>query len=108
MHFNAPLYLSGNGKEGSTGIDDLKLFAVSRLFLDNFKNIQASWVKLGRKLSQVMLSFGANDLGGTLVEENISRSAGIDTEMVSEAELQRIIKSSGKMPRKRDTLYSHQ
>jgi FO synthase subunit 2 len=108
VHFNAPLYLSGNGRGGSTGMEDLKLFAVSRLFLDNFKNIQASWVKLGRKLSQVMLSFGANDLGGTLFEENISRSAGIDSEMVSERELERIIKSAGKVPKRRDTLYSHQ
>jgi FO synthase subunit 2 len=108
VHFNAPLFLKGGGKEGSTGMEDLKLFAVSRLFLDNFKNIQASWVKLGRKLSQVMLSFGANDLGGTLFEENISRSAGIDTEMVSERELERIIKSAGKVPKQRDTLYSHQ
>ncbi|MBU2560480.1 5-amino-6-(D-ribitylamino)uracil--L-tyrosine 4-hydroxyphenyl transferase CofH [archaeon] len=108
VHFNAPLYLSGGGKEGSTGMDDLKLFAVSRLFLDNFKNIQASWVKLGRKLSQVALSFGANDLGGTLVEENISRSAGIKIDMVTEHELFRIIKSAGKAPVKRDTVYSHQ
>jgi FO synthase subunit 2 len=108
VHFNAPLFRSGKGKEGPTGMDDLRLFAVSRLFLDNFKNIQASWVKLGRKLSQVMLSFGANDLGGTLIEENISRSAGVNTEMVSESELKRIIKSSGKVPKVRDTLYSHQ
>ena len=108
VHFNAPLYLSGNGREGSTGMDDLKLFATSRLFLDNFRNIQASWVKLGRKLSQVMLSFGANDLGGTLIEENISRSAGVDLEMISEKELERMIKSAGKVPLRRDTLYSHQ
>jgi len=108
IHFNAPMHISGNGREGATGIDDLKLFAISRLFLDNFKNIQASWVKLGRKLSQVMLSFGANDLGGTLVEENISRSAGIDCDMISEKELKRIITSAGKTPLARDTLYSHQ
>jgi FO synthase subunit 2 len=108
IHFNAPLFISGNGKEGPTGMDDLKLFATSRLFLDNFKNIQASWVKLGRKLSQVALSFGANDLGGTLIEENISRSAGLDTKMISEKEFERIIKSAGKVPKRRDTLYSHQ
>jgi FO synthase subunit 2 len=108
VHFNAPLYKSGNGRGGSTGIEDLKLFAVSRLFLDNFKNIQSSWVKLGRKLSQVMLCFGANDLGGTLMEENISRSAGTDPTMVSEKELERMIVSSGGVPIRRDTLYSHQ
>jgi FO synthase subunit 2 len=108
IHFNTPLFISGNGREGPTGMDDIKLFAVSRLFLDNFRNIQASWVKLGRKLSQVMLSFGANDLGGTLIEENISRSAGINLEIVTEKELERIIKSAGKVPLRRDTLYSHQ
>jgi FO synthase subunit 2 len=108
VHFNAPLFLSGNGREGSTGIEDLKLFAVSRLFLDNFKNIQASWVKLGRKLSQVMLCFGANDLGGTLMEENISRSAGIDLEMLTEKELERMITCVGRAALRRDTLYSHQ
>jgi FO synthase subunit 2 len=108
VHFNAPLYKSGNGREGSTGAEDLKLFAVSRLFLDNFKNIQASWVKLGRKLSQVMLCFGANDLGGTLGEENISRSAGIAPEMITEKELERMIANVGRVPLRRDTLYSHQ
>lgn len=108
VHFNAPLFLSGTGRGGSTGTEDLKLFAVSRLFLDNFKNIQASWVKLGRKLSQVMLCFGANDLGGTLVEENISRSAGINTEMLTGEDLERMIVGAGRMPLQRDTLYSHQ
>ncbi len=108
VHFNAPLFLSGTGRGGSTGTEDLKLFAVSRLFLDNFKNVQASWVKLGRKLSQVMLYFGANDLGGTLVEENISRSAGINAEMMTEEELERMIVGAGRAPLQRDTLYSHQ
>lgn len=108
VHFNAPLFLSGAGRGGATGTEDLKLFAVTRLFLDNFKNIQASWVKLGRKLSQVMLCFGANDLGGTLTEENISRSAGINSEMVTEEELERMIVRAGRVPLQRDTLYSHQ
>lgn len=108
VHFNAPLFLSGTGRGGATGIEDLKLFAVSRLFLDNFKNIQASWVKLGRKLSQVMLCFGANDLGGTLTEENISHSAGVKTEMLTKEELERMIVDAGRVPLQRDTLYSHQ
>ncbi len=108
VHFNAPLFLSGNGRSGASGIEDLLLFSVSRLFLDNFKNIQSSWVKLGRKLSQVLLLFGANDLGGTLMEEHISRSAGIESKMVTEKELERMIVSAGRVPIKRDTTYSHQ
>ncbi|MEE8403174.1 MAG: 5-amino-6-(D-ribitylamino)uracil--L-tyrosine 4-hydroxyphenyl transferase CofH [Candidatus Hydrothermarchaeaceae archaeon] len=108
VHFNTPLFRSGNCRSGATGIEDLRLFALSRLFLDNFKNIQASWVKLGRKLSQVMLCFGANDLGGTLVEENISHSAGINSEMLTEEELVRMIVDAGRAPLRRDTLYSHQ
>ncbi len=108
VHFNAPLFLSGEAGGNANGLDDLRLFAVSRLFLDNFKNIQASWVKLGRKLSQIMLCYGANDLGGTLVEENISRSAGIDTEMITKEELEMMIVHAGRVPMQRDTLYTHQ
>lgn len=108
VHFNAPLFLSGTGSMGASGIEDLKLFSVSRLFLDNFKNIQASWIKLGRKLAQVMLCFGANDFGGTLMEENISRSAGANSEMLTAEELKSLISDAGRTPLLRDTLYSHQ
>ncbi|RLG58912.1 MAG: 7,8-didemethyl-8-hydroxy-5-deazariboflavin synthase subunit CofH, partial [Candidatus Hydrothermarchaeota archaeon] len=83
-------------------------FVISRIFLDNFVNLQASWVKLGKKLAQLMLCFGANDLGGTLMEENISSSTGLRINILSKDELENMIKQIGRIPRQRDTLYSHQ
>jgi FO synthase subunit 2 len=108
VHYNAPLYISGDSKGGATGTEDLRIIAVSRIFLDNFKNIQASWVKFGRKFSQVLLNFGANDLGGTLMEENISKAAGIDSKMMTKKELERMIVEAGRVPKQRDTLYHYQ
>jgi len=105
VHFNTPLYRSGKAKGGATGTEDMRLFALSRVFLDNFRNIQASWIKLGSKFAQVMLNFGANDLGGTLMEESISLSAGSHNEMLGEEELRRMIVGAGKVPRRRGTLY---
>ncbi len=105
VHFNAPLSQKNKTKEGATGVEDLKIYAVARIFLDNFNNIQASWIKLGRKFSQMMLNFGANDLGGTLMEENISLSAGLKTEMIDRNELERMIKEASRTPIERDTLY---
>ncbi|MFH1774893.1 MAG: 5-amino-6-(D-ribitylamino)uracil--L-tyrosine 4-hydroxyphenyl transferase CofH [Methanobacteriota archaeon] len=107
VHFNTPLYRSGKSKGGATGIEDIRVYAASRIFLDNFRNIQASWVKLGRKLAQVMLKFGANDLGGTLMEENISRTAGSAVNMPDKKELERMIIEAGRIPRQRDTLYKN-
>ena len=106
VHFNTPLYRSGKSKGGATGIEDIRVYAASRIFLDNFRNIQASWVKLGRKLAQVMLKFGANDLGGTLMEENISRTAGSAVNIPDKKELERMIIEAGRIPRQRDTLYN--
>lgn len=106
VHFNTQLYLSGKSRGGATGIEDVKVYAVSRIFLDNFRNIQASWIKLGRKLAQVVLNFGANDLGGTLMEENISSSAGLKTNMLDKKEIERMIIEAGRIPRQRDTLYN--
>ena len=96
------------GKQaGASGMDDLKMYAISRIiFGKDLKNIQASWVKLGIKLAQVALSCGANDIGGTLMEEKISKSAGSKSgECLDEKELQDIIKQAGRNPRRRNTLY---
>ncbi|MBT89817.1 MAG: 7,8-didemethyl-8-hydroxy-5-deazariboflavin synthase subunit CofH [Spirochaetales bacterium] len=106
VHYNAPLYKSNGSRRGSTGIEDLKIISTSRLFLDNFKNIQASWVKFGPKLAQLMLNYGANDLGGTLMEEKISRSAGLSFEMITDRDIKDIIINSGLHPQQRDTLYN--
>ncbi len=90
------------------GMDDLKLFCVSRLFLNNYiDNIQCSWVKLGPNFAQVSLNYGVNDFSGTLMEENISKSAGAEFgEYLSPEEIVKIIKGAGKKPAQRDTLYN--
>lgn len=90
-----------------SGFEDLLVIAVARIFLyPLFENIQASWVKLGKKLAQASLFTGANDLGGTLMEENISKSAGATAgEFMSVEELVKIIKSAGRVPAQRDTNY---
>lgn len=92
----------------SYGMADLKLFCVSRIFLNNYiNNIQCSWPKLGPKFSQVSLNYGVNDFGGTLFEENISRSAGAEFgQFLSSEEIVKIIKAAGKRPALRDTLYN--
>ena len=107
MHKNTRIYQDGLAKAGSTGTEDLKLYAVARLmFRDLIKNIQASWVKLGFKFAQMCLLAGANDLGGTLGEENISRSAGASYGVNAEVEeMRRVIMDIGRTPAMRDTLY---
>ncbi len=106
IHHRTALYARGESRAGATGLEDLRVYVVSRLYLDNFRNLQVSWVKLGRKLAQLMLCYGANDFGGTLMEENISRSAGASNEMMSEEEIRRLIIDAGFEPRRRDTLYN--
>ncbi|MBY9007452.1 MAG: 7,8-didemethyl-8-hydroxy-5-deazariboflavin synthase subunit CofH [Candidatus Lokiarchaeota archaeon] len=90
------------------GMDDIKLLCVARLFLNNYiDNIQCSWVKLGQKLAQISLNYGVNDFSGTLMEENISKSAGtIYGEYLHQNQIIEIIKSAGKRPARRDTLYN--
>lgn len=107
MHKNTPIFQTGVSSPGSTGIEDLKVYAVSRLmFGELLKNIQVSWVKLGFKFAQVCLTAGANDLGGTLGEENISKSAGAEFGVRTYPEnFQRIIRNMGRIPAERDTLY---
>lgn len=94
------------GVESTTGFDDLKMLAVSRLMLDNFDHIKTFWIMLGPKLAQVSLAFGVDDLDGTVVEERIIHSAGADTEQaMSKKALIKMIKTAGRDPVERDTLY---
>jgi cyclic dehypoxanthinyl futalosine synthase len=86
------------------GHDYLRTLAVSRLFLDNVVNIQASWVTQGAKIASVALRFGANDLGGTMIEENVVAAAGVSFRM-SIDEIRRTIADAGFEPRQRTTLY---
>ncbi len=91
----------------TSGIEDLKNLAVSRLMLDNFPHIKAYWVMIGPKLAQVALSFGADDVDGTVKEEVITHMAGADTDQaMSREELVRIIREAGRQPVERDTLYN--
>jgi FO synthase subunit 2 len=107
IHMETPLYRKGLAVAGATGREDLLMFAVSRLFLDNILHIQSSWVKLGKKLAQLGLIAGADDLGGTLFEESISRGAGAkDTDYLDPAEMERMAGDLGRPLRQRTTLYT--
>ncbi|HLB70500.1 MAG TPA: cyclic dehypoxanthinyl futalosine synthase [Candidatus Methanoperedens sp.] len=95
--------LSGN----STGVDYLKMVAVSRLLLSGYiRNIQASWVTQGLGIAQVALNYGANDLGGTMIEENVVRAAGVPFHSKSIDEFVYVAKKLGRPAAKRDTLYN--
>ena len=83
----------------------LRLLAVSRLYLDNFKNLQSSWVTQGSYIGQMALKFGANDLGSTMMEENVVKAAGASNRM-NQDEMIRLIKDIGEIPAKRDTAYN--
>jgi aminodeoxyfutalosine synthase len=91
----------------TTGFDDLKTLAISRLMLDNFDHIKAYWVMLGEKIAQVALSFGVDDLDGTVVEERITKSAGGTTDgSMTREDIVYLIKQAGRKPVERDTLYN--
>ncbi len=83
----------------------LKVLALSRIFLDNFRNIQASWVTQGSGVAQIALFFGANDFGSTMIEENVVKAAGASFRMGVE-EIRYVIKRAGFTPAKRDVFYN--
>src|SRR5437016_10278286 len=90
----------------ASGLMDLKTIAISRLMLDNFAHIKAYWIMLGIKTAQVGLSFGADDIDGTVVHEKIYHDAGSDSpQELTVAELRRFIQEAGRVPVERDTLY---
>ena len=91
-------------KEEASAVDYLKTLAVSRIYLDNILNVQASWLTPGHKICQIALRFGGNDVGSILIEENVVRAAGV-TRTSSEDQLRRLIEEAGFRPVKRDTLY---
>lgn len=83
----------------------LRLLALSRLYLDNFKNIQSSWVTQGSYIGQLALMFGANDLGSTMMEENVVKAAGAANQM-NQAQMIKLIQDIRSLPAKRDTSYT--
>jgi aminodeoxyfutalosine synthase len=89
-----------------TGIDGLRTYAVARLFLDNFEHVKAYWIMIGERLAQTALSFGVDDLDGTVQEERIYHMAGAQTPQgLTEAGLHRLIRQAGRVPVERDSLY---
>ncbi len=101
-------YQPGNtelGGRSATAVEYLKVLAVSRLMLDNFDNIQASWVTQGAKIAQVALEFGANDFGSTMLEENVVAAAGITFRMTKQ-EIINLIKDAGYSAAQRNTIYT--
>jgi FO synthase subunit 2 len=111
IHSEAPMYskaLVPGVRPGATGFEVIRMHALARVMLGPvLRNIQASWVKEGPKFSQVLLDAGANDLGGTLINESISTSAGAQYgQLVGPAELVRWIRDAGRVPAQRDTLYN--
>jgi len=107
VHQNTPIYRAGVARPGPTVIEDLVMHAAARIFLDSsIRNVQASWPKLGPKLSQLVLQAGANDVGGTLMEEHISSAAGAPYgNGMSVEELVSLIRSAGRRPAQRSTTY---
>lgn len=92
---------------GPTGVDDLRTLAAARLMLDNFPHIKAFWIMVGPKISQISLSFGVDDIDGTVVEEKITHAAGATTaQCLTREELLDMVRDAGRDPVERDTLYN--
>ncbi len=108
VHRNTLLFQQGLARSGPTLAEHLTIHALARILLaGSINNIQVSWVKLNRKLSQLCLQAGANDYGGTLMEENISREAGATAgQYTSPEEFQSLILEAGRIPAERNTTYS--
>lgn len=108
VHQNTLLFQQGLARTGPTLTEHLKVHALARLLLaGHINNIQVSWVKLNRQLSQLCLQAGANDYGGTLMEENISREAGATAgQYTSPEDFQALILEIGRIPAERNTTYS--
>jgi len=107
VHMAAPIYLKGKARRGPTFEEALKMHAVARIALHGFiDNIQVSWVKMGVEGAKLALQAGCNDLGGTLMDENISRAAGASHgQELTALEMEALIRSVGRVPRRRNTLY---
>lgn len=108
IYENTILYQRGLVKPTPQGESDLRMYATCRLFFrGDIDNLQTSWVKLGHELSALTLDAGVNDFGGTLMEESISREAGADAgEYTTVEEIEALIRSRGRTPRQRTTLYA--
>ena len=91
-------------KHEATAVEYLKMLALSRIYLDNILNVQASWVTPGLKVCQLGLRFGGNDVGSIMIEENVVSAAGTH-HRATEEQLRHLIRDAGFIPKQRDTLY---
>jgi FO synthase len=107
VHMEAPIYLKGQSRKGPTFREAMLMHAVARLALDPLiTNIQASWVKMGPDGAALCLDAGANDMGGVLMNESITRAAGaVHGQEIGAGDMERIILACGREPRQRTTLY---
>jgi len=110
VHTEAPMFMRGlvdDVRTGPTGMDVVKVHAIARIMLNNWiPNIQASWVKEGSRLSQLLLTSGVNDLGGTLINESISTAAGAQHgQLMRPSEFRHMIRQAGRVPAERYTTY---
>jgi len=111
IHSEAPMFkhkLHQDIRQGGSGKDVLLTHAIARIMLNNqIDNIQMSWVKEGQKMSQLLLMWGANDFGGTLINESISTSAGSEHgQLLRPREIKRVVREIGRIPAERDTRYN--
>jgi FO synthase len=109
VHMEAPIYLKGQARKGPTFREAVLMHAVARLALDPvIPNVQASWVKMGPNGAALCLKAGANDMGGVLMDESITRAAGaVHGQQVCAEDMQMIIRGAGRVPLQRTTLYGH-
>ena len=106
VHANTPLYQKGISRPGPTGREDLLMVAVSRLFLDNFNNIQVAWGKVGLKMTQLALLAGVNDLAGTMFTDDVSGDAGAaGSDYLDPKDMAQMVADIGRTLRQRTTLY---
>jgi len=110
VHTEAPMFMKGlvdDVRPGPSGIDVIKMHAIARIMLNNWiPNIQASWVKEGPRMSQLLLTAGVNDLGGTLINESISTAAGAQHgQLMRPSEFRQMIRQAGRVPAERYTTY---
>ena len=108
VHMGSPIFLQGKSMPGPTWDEVILMHALARIYFHNtIDNIQASWVKLGHDGAKVLLKSGVNDLGGTLINENISRASGANHgQETTDTEFINLIKDAGKVPYLRNTLYT--
>ena len=110
VHTEAPMFMQelvNDVRPGPSGIDVIKMHAIARIMLNNWiPNIQASWVKEGARMSQLLLTAGVNDLGGTLINESISTAAGAQHgQLMRPSEFRQMIRQAGRIPAERYTTY---